>query len=1049
MTNLTPRTPHFIPCHILLLLLLFVLPCSAQQPFVERYNMSVLDMRNGLPNNHIDALFTDSYGFMWIASQGGGLLRYDGYTFFSPTVHNMGFAPRSNSCRAIAEDRFHRLWVSYEEGTDIIDLRLMRKLSAPSSDISPELDTLLNQPAVRCHCDSRGNMWVVTRSDIHYIPFDDDGHPQKILRYRYAINNVPDIMVRDVEQNGSVWATVDGGLCRLSPQGERLVRSEIAAPLTKLPTSYVSDFLRQDDFIWVTTVDGLFRYDMRSYQLHHYVSAISPHSSTPTAQSPLSTPHVPLHTSYLSHNAATCLMLMPDGTLLVGTLCGLNVYSPATDTFEYITASSPVPLSSDYVKQITLLGQQLWIATETGGITRMNPRQLQLRNYCHIPDDATSLSPNAVNAMYIAPDGTLWVGTVEGGLNRQNPHDSRFTHLTTSNSALSHNSVSTLVADNLNRLWVGTWGGGICLVDMQSGLLRRFTMGDDFDRTTAYIGALAFDPFNNGLWIGSNDGLYYYDFAKEQVIEPFEGCRNVRGCVGALISQSGELWMGCLEGARVISLKKRDAQGRFPCRALRYRLDDPESRVIEKISCICQAHDGTLWLGSNEYGLYHRTLDEQGQEQFVRYTQQQGLANDAVKGIVEDAQGQIWITTNNGLSLLNPATGLFANYDTDDGLLSSQFYWNSAVKGPDGQLYLGSVRGLTILTPHSSLLTSHPSQLTPSAQLRFTHLTVDNLDVTAESRHLDEDISQARLLRLHESDKSFVLSFSALTYANTHQGTYSYRLRGFDDRWAQLPAGEHSVRYTSLPPGSYTLEVRYVSPLAPQPSLLTLDIHVTPYFWHSWWFICLLLFLLTVAGSWLYRLRMQRLSERIKKEEEQRLMAPIEKAVRESRDPEQMQARIQEILHIQQRIEESTNKTAEASDVEARQREVPFMERVMAIMEANYKNSEFGVQQMCEAMGMSRSLLSKRLNAETGLPTSQFIRHYRLNIAHELLLRKRSAPKDASLAKSELRNVADIAFSVGFNDPKYFTRCFHRQYGIAPSSLLFSSEQTESPIKES
>ena len=72
---------------------------AAQTPFAERFNVVTLDMQSGLPNNHVDDLLTDSFGFMWIASTGGGLLKYDGYTFFSPTVYDMGFTPRSNSCR--------------------------------------------------------------------------------------------------------------------------------------------------------------------------------------------------------------------------------------------------------------------------------------------------------------------------------------------------------------------------------------------------------------------------------------------------------------------------------------------------------------------------------------------------------------------------------------------------------------------------------------------------------------------------------------------------------------------------------------------------------------------------------------------------------------------------------------------------------------------------------------------------------------------------------------------------------------------------------------
>ena len=88
-------------------------------------------------------------------------------------------------------------------------------------------------------------------------------------------------------------------------------------------------------------------------------------------------------------------------------------------------------------------------------------------------------------------------------------------------------------------------------------------------------------------------------------------------------------------------------------------------------------------------------------------------------------------------------------------------------------------------------------------------------------------------------------------------------------------------------------------------------------------------------------------------------------------------------------------------------------------------NSEFDVAQFCEQMGMSRSLLSKRLNEETGQSTAQFIRNYRLDIARQLL-------KDGSTN----RNIAEIAFSVGFNDPKYFTRCFSKLYGVSPSSMV-------------
>ena len=95
----------------------------------------------------------------------------------------------------------------------------------------------------------------------------------------------------------------------------------------------------------------------------------------------------------------------------------------------------------------------------------------------------------------------------------------------------------------------------------------------------------------------------------------------------------------------------------------------------------------------------------------------------------------------------------------------------------------------------------------------------------------------------------------------------------------------------------------------------------------------------------------------------------------------------------------------------------------METMEANYSDSKFGVQELADLMGMSRASLSKRLNSETGLPTSQFLRNYRLDIAKRML--------KENVAN---RNITEIAYRVGFNDPKYFTRCFTKQYGVAPSA---------------
>lgn len=950
----------------------------------ERYNVSYIDLNNGLPHNNVSSLLIDSNGFLWIGTYGGGLVRYDGYGMMSPKMRL-----NSNSCKNIAEDLFKRLWVAFDEGTDVIDLKTMA--SVPSEKLPDPIRRLLTESSTKTYCDALGRIWLVTYTTVNLLTFDEQGQIDNICSYRYH-GNTPDVNMRDVEGNGKPWIGIDGGLYRLAMKNGQLVREEISPVLRALNGLYITDMIKRGNMVWITTNHGLFRYDLYQQRLDDYR-------------------HVPNKDGSLSHEFLSSLALTSDNTLLVGSLYGVNIYDDATNSFSVWSTACHPPLKSDFVHCLLIDKGLIWIGTESGGIAKLVPRQLLLQNYVHsaIP---TSISPNPVNALYVQPDGTLWVGTVEGGLNRKEKGCQDFEHFTTANTPLSHNSVSALVSDYDGRLWTGTWGGGLNWVDIQSHKIHRVEMPDEHARLTNFIGALAYDTYNEGLWIGSNDGVFFYDFKTSQLVEPFDSCQLVRGCIGATIDPEGVLWMGCMRGAIAVDLKSRK-DGKFRFRNLMYRLDNPESRIYEKISSFCVASDGTLWLGSNGYGLYHRVIDKDGKEHFDVLTQEDGLVNNAVKGIAEDRNGHLWITTLNGLSVYDPNLKTFTNYSQSDGLASSQFYWNSAIASYSGVIYLGSETGLTEVTGENP-------EATNRAHLVFTRLMVDNQEIQAGSDYLNEDISIAKVIRLSEGNRSFSIDFSALNYGFEKQGIFSYRMKGFDNGWTLLKPGQHSVRYSALPVGNYTFEVKYGSALTTHENeAISVDIIVTPHFWNSWWFRLLLSLLFIALAVYIYNRRVAELKRR----EAEQLLSPIRKVLEESSNPKHLQQRISNILDNQERYQKSVTKSVEADHEEMMKNTRPLMERVMEIMEQNYTNSEFGVQEFCDELGMSRSVASKHLNAEVGLPVGQFIRNYRLNMAKEMLS-----------SKTGNRNITEIAYAVGFNDPKYFTRCFTKMFGVSPST---------------
>lgn len=104
-----------------------------------------------------------------------------------------------------------------------------------------------------------------------------------------------------------------------------------------------------------------------------------------------------------------------------------------------------------------------------------------------------------------------------------------------------------------------------------------------------------------------------------------------------------------------------------------------------------------------------------------------------------------------------------------------------------------------------------------------------------------------------------------------------------------------------------------------------------------------------------------------------------------------------------------------------------FIDKALKVIKENYTNPDFDVTEFIEVMGISRSLLHKKLKNLAGQSASRFIRVYRLNIARELIIKNRV---------NHSLNISEIAYEVGFNDPKYFTRCFTKHFGTQPSAFL-------------
>lgn len=950
------------------------LPALAQDRFEDGYLQSTLSMENGLPCNFIDDVCLDDAGFLWLATSGGGLCRFDGYdllTFGATSAVSL----RSNFIRNICEDRFHRLWIASEGGLDLLDLGTLDLLDLPD----PALDAFKDQLCSFLTLDAAGNLWFKTGNTLVRVSFDDKGAVREVLDFVHEGLSPTNFVFEDVDGDGTVWAGLQGRLHKIGagPSG-RLQADPILPGLQFGEQTYLSDFLPAGQGVWISTENGLYFVNRRTGEWKRYA-------------------HDPGNPRSLTQNFITGLARTGDGETVAVSLHGVNLFNPVTDDFERI--------GGDVINCIKVNGDQILVGTETSGLLTFIPKQLYVNNFRNDGQDPRSLAAGPVNAVLQEPDGRLWVGTVEGGLSVREPGSRDFDHLTRERGGLCHNSVSEFCLLPQERMLVGTWGGGIDLVSTRKPyrVLEHLLPGDT---RLDFIGSLDYDPDSGLLWIGSNRGVYFYDFTTRVLSPALE--EQASGCIGSCLDSSGMLWIGCREGLYAFDLKGRGADGRYPATLYGFKLDAPESGIREMICSIIEAADGSLWLGSNGNGVYHGVRGGEGYA-FKGYSTRDGLSNDRVRGLAEDAEGHIWISTEHGLNVLDPASGRITPYLREDGLASPQFHWNNACRGTDGLLYFGQAEGLSAVDPARTVAR------TMDGPLRLTGVRIGDRQLW--NPYLKQ-------VRLHERDRSILFQFALLSPAARRQYTYEYRLEGFEKGWTRLNGDRHEASYSALPSGEYRLVVRAIPRSGNAEKELALEVDVRPYFYKTWWFKLLVAALIAALAYGILTWRTRALVR-----QQELLQRTVDERTREIREQKKLVEQKADELARQNVVLRHQNEELAGRRLLAApqaQAEDPFADKVLQTVRSLYKDPDLDVPALCSAMGMSKTLLNKRIQEAFGQPVAQFIRTYRLSVAREMLRTNR---------ENKTLNISEIAYEVGFNDPKYFSRCFAKEFGFPPSNL--------------
>ncbi|MDX8337760.1 two-component regulator propeller domain-containing protein [Draconibacterium sp. IB214405] len=825
---------------------------------LEQPRLNYLTTNEGLPQNTIDCILKDSKGFMWFGTW-NGLCRFDGYTFQIFKSQQEKWLP-GNFIQTLCEDQNGNLWVGTNKGLAFFDYSRLKFTK------EPQLTEKLGGTSITHIINDHNNtIWVATAGKgIWKINYEQQtiSSVESVFENQLTDKNVntlcllPDNHLLAGTNNGLTVINLSGA--QPKPVWERLYEyTEGIGGLNIL--TILKD--RSGD-IWLGTVDvGLYHYSTSTLNLTYYGAD----NNNPND---------------LNHLSVYDIIEDRHGIIMVGTLGGLNFYDPATQRFTSLPASTEERkyLNNPFINSLYAdeLGN-IWIGTEKGGINHYNSYQKPFNAITHEASNPNSISHNTINSVYSEKD-VLWVGTAGGGLNRisKNGRETvRFRHFTNDSQSINSDFVTSFLRDSQNHLLVGTWGGG--LNKLLSEKQNRFEIlvnipGDEKTLCSSFISSLEYLDDKNIL-IGTRGGLDIYNpengiflhvHEKMNIDEDLE--------IGCLLTDSkNRVWVGTENGlyrfnrSDLLAFNENTLQIDFE----KYVTNPADSASIpgNYVISLFEGHDGTVWLGTYGNGICKFTEGENGG--FVTYNEQNGLCNNVAYGIEEDAQGNLWISTDNGLSKFSPEAETFQNFYSSDGLLSDQFYWSSSCSDEQGNLYFGGVEGLNYFNPAE--FESYPNIPKPV----FTQFSVfSDPVVIGEKYHskvlLDAPISETDKISLSYKDAVFSIEFSALDYFQPGKIKYAYQMEGVDQDWVEVPSTRRFANYTNLSGGEYTFKVKAAnSDGIWSENYTALTITIVPPFWETAWFQMLAIMLVITLVLIYIRYRTQFLKEQKRKLEQQ------------------------------------------------------------------------------------------------------------------------------------------------------------------------------------
>lgn len=622
-----------------------------------------------------------------------------------------------------------------------------------------------------------------------------------------------------------------------------------------------------------------------------------------------------------------------------------------------------------------------------------------------------------VRSIVTLANGNQLIGTAKGYVQMLDPQKNNLGYLTAHGGLskepvrLTDTKVMALFQDRQHRIWIGTRGKGIFLLEggemhhYQKGDASNLNNNDIFDFFQDTCGHIWFTSWNGGIslveekngkirFLSAQHGLKGYPLDKFPRVRRLTQTRD-----GVMIASTAT-------GMLTFSIKFKDPS-RIKYYGQYYDHNDTTTLATGDVMQTCVMRNGRIFvstLGGSLQEFVSRDLLQPHLKFSLVRMNTQNATEGMIQSLVEDHKGRLWIVHESDISVYDPQTRQLQqygpNYLGDNRELSEA---KPDVNPKTGDITFGALGGIVVFNPDNLKKSTYVPKIV------FT-------SIQYQGEETEHPVLNTPELYVSSDRRNFNINFAALDYSNNYMVKYAYKLEGVDKEWNYLGYHLHSASYNNFPAGHYKLLVRSTNADGVwTDNVAVLNIYAQPTFWETIWakLLYLAIFLgILYAVKRYYEMRnkarsMHEMVNSLLEVYNNRSTQPQEKEETKDSTPEIYRLPPSEILDSDQQM----------------------MMKLMDYLSGHIGNSELKIEELADAVNLSRSVFYSKLKAKVGMTPVEFLKHIRIQKAEELIVRSNES-------------FSQIAYSVGFTDPKYFTKCFKKATGMTPSDYRNTKKES-------